>query len=77
MSKNYKKISTTTTNGSDLMTVMEVAAVLRADETTIRRWIKSGALEAVELPHTGKRKQYRIRREVFEHIMAGGLNNVG
>ena len=35
----------------ELLTVSEVARRLRVDDTTVRRWIKSGALEAITLPH--------------------------
>ena len=42
----------------ELLTVSEVAHKLRVDETTVRRWIKCGALEAVTLPHQGKRHRY-------------------
>src|SRR5579875_1812041 len=31
----------------ELLTVSEVAQRLRVDDTTVRRWIKSGALEAI------------------------------
>ena len=36
---------------ADLLTVREVAKQLRVDDTTVRRWIKNGALEAITLPH--------------------------
>lgn len=45
----------------ELLTVREVAKRLRVDDTTVRRWIKSGALEAITLPHKGKRSAYRIK----------------
>jgi excisionase family DNA binding protein len=46
-----------------LFTVSEVAELLRVDDTTVRRWIKQGALEAVVLPVRpgGTRQAYRIR----------------
>ena len=40
----------------ELLTVHEVARRLRVDDTTVRRWIKSGAMEAIALPHRGKRQ---------------------
>ena len=45
-----------------LKTVHEIASILRVDDTTVRRWIKNGALNAVRLPHkpTGRREVYRI-----------------
>lgn len=56
-----------------LLTVREVARTLRVDETTVRRWIKSGALEAIVLPSRGKqRQQYRIRQPVLDALLASG-----
>ncbi len=40
---------------ADLLTVREVAKQLRVDDTTVRRWIKNGVLEAISLPHRGTR----------------------
>lgn len=57
-------------NGNEqLLTVKEVAKWLHVDETTVRRWIKSGLLEAVHLPHKGKREIYRIRRATLEALL--------
>lgn len=53
----------------DLLTVQEVAHQLRVDDTTVRRWIASGALEAVTLPHAGKRRAYRIKRSVLDRLL--------
>jgi excisionase family DNA binding protein len=50
---------------NDLLTVHEVAQQLRVDDTTVRRWIKSGALDAVALPHSGKRRGYRVRKHTL------------
>lgn len=47
----------------ELKTVREIARHYRVDDTTVRRWIKSGALEAVTLPHRGSRQTYRIKPE--------------
>lgn len=55
---------------SDLLTVHEVAQALRVDDTTVRRWIKSGALDAVTLPHSGKRQAYRVRRDTLDALLA-------
>ena len=41
---------------ADLLTVREVAKQLRVDDTTVRRWIKNGVLEAITLPHRGTRQ---------------------
>ena len=56
--------------GGDLLTVREVARHLRVDDTTVRRWIKSGALEAVALPHSGKRCGYRVRRYTLDALFS-------
>lgn len=53
----------------ELLTVREVAKRLRVDDTTVRRWIKSGALEAITLPHKGKRSAYRIRWGVMQKLL--------
>ncbi len=55
----------------ELLTVREIAAYLRVDDTTVRRWIKAGSLEAITLPHRGKRQAYRIRRTALDAIMLG------
>lgn len=54
---------------SELLMVSEVARILRVDDTTVRRWIKSGALEAVRLPHKKDRTPYRIKREVLNKYL--------
>lgn len=55
---------------ADLLTVREVAKQLRVDDTTVRRWIKNGALEAITLPHRGTRQAYRIRRSTVDALLA-------
>ena len=57
---------------SELMTEKEVADILRVDDTTVRRWVKQGALEAVILPHKNERQAYRIRREILDKILREG-----
>jgi len=53
------------------MTVKEVAEILRLDDTTIRRYVKQGILEAVVLPHTGKRQAYRVKKATLDAILQG------
>jgi excisionase family DNA binding protein len=57
----------------DLLTVSEVARRLRVDDTTVRRWIKSGALEAITLPHRGKRQAYRIKRSTLDTLLSSSI----
>lgn len=54
---------------ADLLTVREVAQTLRVDDTTVRRWIKNGVLEAITLPHKGARQAYRIRRATLDTLL--------
>lgn len=56
---------------SDLLTVHEVAETLRVDDTTVRRWVKNGVLEAVVLPHANKRQAYRIKRSTLDRLLEG------
>lgn len=53
----------------ELLTVREVARRLRVDDTTVRRWIKTGALVAVTLPHKGKRQAYRIKKSTLDGLL--------
>lgn len=53
----------------ELMTVSEVATLLRVDDTTVRRWVKQGALEAIVLPHVNARQAYRIKRETLNTLL--------
>ncbi len=54
---------------ADLLTVREVAKQLRVDDTTVRRRIKNGVLEAITLPHRGTRQAYRIRRSTLNTLL--------
>lgn len=56
------------TEQDELLTVREVASLLRVDETTVRRWAKSGALAVVILPHRGNRQSYRIRQSTLDAL---------
>jgi excisionase family DNA binding protein len=53
----------------ELLTVHEIALRLRVDDTTVRRWIKNGILEAVSLPHVGKRQAYRVKASELDKIL--------
>jgi excisionase family DNA binding protein len=57
------------TQGEALLTVGEVARRLRVDTTTVRRWISTGTLDAVVLPHRGKRQAYRIRQGTLDQLL--------
>lgn len=53
----------------ELLTVQEVAERLRVNEATVRRWIKNGSLQAIKLPHRGKREIYRVRRSTLDSVL--------
>lgn len=60
---------TVETAESELLTVSEVARALRVDDTTVRRWIKNGVLEAITLPHQNKRQAYRVKRVTLDKLL--------
>jgi excisionase family DNA binding protein len=53
----------------ELLSVREVAKRLKVDDTTVRRWLANGALEAVRLPARGKRQSYRVRKVVLDRLL--------
>lgn len=55
--------------GTRLLTIREVARQMRVDETTVRRWIKGGVLEAIALPSRGKRQIYRVKQETLNALL--------
>lgn len=67
----YKKLNNPLIeNPADaLLTVREVAKQLRVDDTTVRRWIRDGALEAIRLPHRGVREAYRIKQATMDRML--------
>lgn len=67
--KGAKKSRMKENFSDELLTVREVARRLRVDDTTVRRWIKSGALEAITLPHKGKRQGYRVRKHTLDALL--------
>jgi excisionase family DNA binding protein len=56
----------------ELLTVHEVGEMLRVDDTTVRRWIKQSALDAISLPHVGRRQAYRVRRSTLDTLLTQG-----
>ena len=55
----------------ELLTVHEIARRLRVDDTTVRRWINNGILEAITLPHAGKRRGYRVKQSTLDELLKG------
>ena len=61
---------------NDLLTISEVARILRVDDTTVRRWVKQGVLEAVVLPHVNERQAYRIKRATLEKVLGESTQGI-
>ncbi len=76
MARSYNVIGDTAMaeESEKLLTVREVARRLRVDDTTVRRWIKSGALEAITLPHKGRRQAYRIKQSTLDKLMQNPIS---
>lgn len=53
----------------ELLSVQQVAHLLKVDDTTIRRWITKGIFPAIRLPHKGRRVPYRIKVEDVEKLL--------
>jgi excisionase family DNA binding protein len=56
---------------NELLKISEVAKHLKVGDGTVRRWIKKGLLEGVELPRRGKKQGYRVRLDTIEKIVRG------
>lgn len=69
--QEVKEEENATTDLLRLLTVAEVAAYLRLDPTTVRRYIAKGLINAIELPHADKRVSYRIRYSELLRILEG------
>jgi excisionase family DNA binding protein len=54
-----------------LLTIPEVAHILRVDVTTVRRWIVTGKLPAVPLPQSGARANWRVHSATIKAIISG------
>lgn len=53
----------------ELLTVAEVAHLLKVDATTVRRWIKQGILKAVDLPRQRNRHSYRVKNSEIDTLL--------
>jgi hypothetical protein len=54
-----------------ILTLAEVACILRVHPNTVRAWTKQGVLASVTLPHTGTRQVRRVMRETLEILLSG------
>lgn len=53
-----------------LLTIQSVAKQLCVDETTVHRWIKAGVVDAIELPHIGPRRRFRIKQSTMDQLLS-------
>jgi DNA-binding transcriptional MerR regulator len=59
----------------ELLTIPEVAHMLRVKPATVRRWIKSDVLQAIILPHSGHRRtEIRVRLDIVQAILASKIS---
>lgn len=56
------KDSATFESTDALLTTREVAEILRVNKATLRRWERDGDMPVRQVPGSGKRKKYRIRK---------------
>lgn len=62
---------TQTMEQEKLLTVHEVATILRVESTTVRNWIKNGVLEGIALPVVNTRTRgYRIPASALDALLA-------
>jgi predicted site-specific integrase-resolvase len=59
-----------------LLTVQEVANILRVDTVTVNRWIRAGVLDATELPKytdadqpRQTRRRFRIKKSTIDKML--------
>ena len=52
-----------------LLTIMEVARRLRVQDTTVRRWITNGSLEAIGLPRVNNRQSFRVKESTIARLL--------
>ena len=57
------------------MTVRDIADYLKVHEETVRRWIRDGELEVLDLG--GQKTGYRIRRGALDTFIAARYGPVG
>jgi excisionase family DNA binding protein len=59
----------------ELLTVPEVATLLKLNEQTVRRWLRSGRLNGISL---GSRQAgWRVRRSEVERLLTGDHRGEG
>lgn len=56
---------------NDLLTVCEVAAILRVDERTVRMYLTAKKLFGQRLPHKNGYGEWRIPRDAIDCLLAG------
>lgn len=57
----------------DLLTVQEVAKILRISESTVRRWVRNGILTASSIG--GPKQHYRFERRTLREMIKPANRN--
>jgi excisionase family DNA binding protein len=70
-----KEVLMTDIDGDEWLTVQEIAAEIKVDEETVRRWIRRGQLPYLELG-AGK-AGYRIKRSDLNQFVAQRYRETG
>lgn len=59
-----------------LLTTAEAAELLNVSQRTVLNWIKRGSVPYIELPSTGRRKEYRIPEVALLRSLSGNYDLV-
>jgi len=59
---------------SELLTVCDVASMLRVHERTVRRYLSSGRLRGDRLPHDDGYGEWRITPADVDNFLSGKIN---
>lgn len=59
----------TNPNDNDLLTIQEVAEILRVRPRTVREYVRNRILQACALPHAHNHKRYRIKRKRVNQLL--------
>lgn len=60
--------------GPRFLTTSEAAALLNVSARTIVNWIHAGSIPYIELPSSGRRKDYRIPRMALLESLSGNYD---
>lgn len=68
------KISSVARVSPRLLSTAEAAAILNVSQRTVLNWIAAEAIPYIELPSSGKRKEYRIPQMALLRSLTGNYD---